>query len=149
MLNIITLNAGDSIAVKTWVGWWTFLIMTENNPNQGLKVVCYVSTLWKPKRGDFWIWAQLRGQRSYLTLLKRKFLLVAFCVATHAMGTFYGQPRRIDTRYIRRSPKYLSRRYLLYQQLPLAKEAIQSVTSARSSPSLLGLLWSQQTPRCA
>ena len=37
------LNAGDSIAVKTWVGWWTFMIVTENHPNQDLKVVCYVS----------------------------------------------------------------------------------------------------------
>ena len=38
------LRPGDCIAVQTWTGWWTFMIVTDNDPSSGdVQVVCYAS----------------------------------------------------------------------------------------------------------
>ena len=41
-LAISSLIKDDCIAVKTWLGWSTFMTVTENNHNRGLRVLCYV-----------------------------------------------------------------------------------------------------------
>ena len=40
---IANLSPGDCVAIKTWIGWWTFMIVTDNDPIRGPKVVCYAS----------------------------------------------------------------------------------------------------------
>ena len=40
---IASLTPGDCVAIKTWIGWWTFMIVTDNDPIRGPKVVCYAS----------------------------------------------------------------------------------------------------------
>ena len=38
------LRPGDCIAVQTWTGWWTFMIVTDSDPSSGdVQVVCYAS----------------------------------------------------------------------------------------------------------
>ena len=33
--------SGHALAARSWIGWWTFIIVTDNRGDGKLSVVCY------------------------------------------------------------------------------------------------------------